>query len=645
MQPVPTGRDAAKGSNEGLAGTRRRTGHFGAPSILAHVSRMYSRPGPATTGVAHPIASLLNRGLLAWLLVLPAFLYLTPAEIWLVDFHRLPGVPVLAGVLACVLVVLWFGTYERRALCNLLVAAILGAISFCVHAQPLGDHGFWEREAANPFLGASEPLANLVYHGVFLLGGREALDLVAPAAGVVFAWLFLGLCDALFLRPGASDNGPVKKLCSLSLVAVSWHVMFARGYVENPQLSLPFLLLSVRALMRYRTSDSPRRAFLTAAAWLAVACLFHGVNHTLVPALPLLAWLFPPPGRAPLRRLGDVVWALVLWAGLIAAGIGLLLAVGFYVYQGNLHPYMLVPPFLVSGIVDMKSGSPIMLHSPEHLRFVGNILLLASPLVVALPLMLLVRGRKFALASFPHPGLLILALGYCGFTFVFYFMLGFPTDFDLILSIAVLLHLYLLQAGLGLLHDRVGRWILAGALVLSGAGSWSLHAALLVPAAEATGAHPRGGSWSGTVAGTDGAPAPMLFANGRCAELHLRPGEDLILEMRRPPGMDQPAPFAIAYEVGDPGPAASTPLPALAAAAIRCDAPVVSGLQFITNNLFPKTAQLVESGPAPWTTERPWVRKELLARLLPGATLILQGLIEDRPGHRSLTNAVIVHLP
>jgi hypothetical protein len=146
------------------------------------------------------------------------------------------------------------------------------------------------------------------------------------------------------------------------------------------------------------------------------------------------------------------------------------------------------------------------------------------------------------------------------------------------------------------------------------------------------------------VARADGAPVPLLFANGRCAELHLRRGEDLILEMRRPPGMDQPAPFAIAYEVGDPGAGATTPVPALAASA-SCDSAAASGLQFITNNLFAKTAQLLESGPAPWITERPWVRKELLARLPAGATVILQGVIEDRPGHRSLTNAVIVHLP
>ena len=85
-------------------------------------------------------------------------------------------------------------------------------------------------------------------------------------------------------------------------------------------------------------------------------------------------------------------------------------------------------------------------------------------------------------------------------------------------------------------------------------------------------------------------------------------------------------------------------MPALAAA-VGGSASAASGLRFVTNNLLPKTTQLVESKPAPWITERPWVRKELLTRVPAGATVILQGLIEDGQGRRSLTNAVIVHLP
>jgi hypothetical protein len=456
---------------------------------------------------------------------------------------------------------------------------------------------------------------------VFQLGGRDALGYVAPVVGIVFVFAFLSCCDALFARGAAAGAMPaIKRLCCLSLLAASWHLLFTRGYVENTQLGLPFLLLAVADFARYPAAANgraARRAFVAGSAWLAVASLFHGESLALLPALPLIAWLFPPKARAPVARAGDVGLGLLAIVLATAVAVAALAGLGFYVYPGTLHWGMLV------ALGAPAPGAATSL-APEHIRSVGNILLLASPLALLAPLSLAHRaGRRGpGPVGLAHPFLVVLALGYCGFTWVFRFELGFPRDFDLMLSLALLLHLHLLQVAFPLLESRSGRWLLGIVLVAGATLSWSVHGALLVPAdAE-------------RVAAYDLSHAPVLLANGHARELHLRAGEGLILEVRRPPGGQAKAPFALYYATGRELTEGPFPITAVARALRGEPSPAL-----VTDNLHEHAVSaLVRSEPAPWASEPVDVPHA-------GGITVLQGVIEDARGVLVPTNAVIVHWP
>jgi len=419
----------------------------------------------------------LNAGLLVWLVALPVFLYTLGGTVWVAVYHAGPPVVTLVALLVLAGLVIGLGTVWRARSCNASIAVVLGAVYATVHAQPLGDHDIWLRAARHNALGASELLASVVYRLVFLAGGEPAMNYVAPVCGVVFAYLFLSLCDRLFVDGAGRDADLTKKLCSLSFLAVSWHLLFATGYIENPQLSLPFLVLAIGAWSRYRTAAAPRRQLLIGSAWLAVACLFHGQNVALLPALPLLVWLCAPSERSRAQRAADLARGAAVFAGIVAAVLGLLWISPFWIHTGHVSKWIFLPPVSVQGI-------DYALFDAAHFSLVANVLLLASPIVYALPGLLVIPLARRSLLSAPraHPELLILALGYCGFAFFVYFQLGFPTDFDLMLSLAVPLHLYLLRSLVAwAAHGRAAAVTSIAVLLAGAVGSWSVVSALLLP--------------------------------------------------------------------------------------------------------------------------------------------------------------------
>jgi hypothetical protein len=134
-----------------------------------------------------------------------------------------------------------------------------------------------------------------------------------------------------------------------------------------------------------------------------------------------------------------------------------------------------------------------------------------------------------------RPALAIAALGGIGFATVYYIDLGFPLDYDLMVSMCMPVNLCLLQWVAR--APRRARAAAAAGLIAGGCYTWTVMAALLVHDA---GPHPLGR------AGLGSAPVPgLLTANGRSTEVSVRSGEAVLLELWPPATLAVPATFSI----------------------------------------------------------------------------------------------------
>lgn len=437
-----------------------------------------------------------------WIAALLAVLVVDWRALWVLDYHAWPA-PGAVATIAAYLVIVALPAPRSRTLHNALLAAVLALYGFASFVQPLGDYGLWHEQATWSVAGISEPLANATFRLVYLIAGHDAMQLVAPSCGLLFHFLLLTVADRLCTRPDDPHPKRTKQLCDVACLAGPWSLLFTTNFIEQTQLGLPLLLLALLPMCAYTDSARPRRTMLGAAALLGLSATVHGQAFALAPALPLLAWLGrrDRPGRE--KRI-DAALALSLVAAIYGVTLATLWLFGFYLSTGNVYGLLFVP-------LTPSSVSAQTLLNSAHFTTVANIAILASPLVAAAPLVAFsptVRQRWLGNAT-AKPALLLAALGYCGFTFVILFILGFPRDVDLMLGLGVVHHLFLLRtlcASDGARSPMV--WL---TVAIGGALIWTVGASLRV----------------------DRPPAGVsLLVNGRTGVVDVRPGERAVVQVR-----------------------------------------------------------------------------------------------------------------
>ncbi len=444
----------------------------------------------------------LATGLCVWVTALLGLLYGAPGALWVSHYHAYPETGGLVAI-AVYLLIAFVPHRLGRVAHNGMLAVVLGVYGFTSLVQPLGDYGFWHEQARFDHAGASDMLANVLYRLVYLGAGFEGMQFVAPVVGVLFTFFLLVATDELCVRKGDPHSVLTKRFCDMACLAGSWHLMYTRNMVENGQLCVPFLLLAIPSLHRYPSSGTPGRELAIGTGWLAMSAAVHGQAFALFPAVPLIAWLARSQ-RTASQRLRDVGIAALVAVVVLGLAAGATLLSGFMVYAGNIHTHMFVPlrPHRLSryGMFDLA-----------HFRTCANILVLASPLVLAAPLFAVPRSlrRRWLSTLTSAPALLILALGYCGFSFVILFMLGFPRDFDLMLGLGIVLHLCVLRVLCRLGGPRLPLcWL---AVVVGGCLAWSTTSSLRVPRVG---------------------PEERLLINGRVGEVSVRLRERIVIQVR-----------------------------------------------------------------------------------------------------------------
>jgi hypothetical protein len=468
--------------------------------------------------------------MLAAIVISTGSLVVAPGQLRIVAWHAWPQWPLLAAGLAVVAM----AVAARRSSPSLLVRGSLAAAvaAACTQmVQPLGDSVSWRLLATHDSVTWSEPLANVVYRAAFCIGGAEALSWVAPVVGVLFVGCYLRAVDAITAPMGRAAAARVRATGAIVLIGAGWHLVFHRGYVENPPISLPPLMLGLAALARYSRGETP---VVRPAFWLAVACLCHGMNLAMLPALLWCVALRAPRSRPLVAFARTSAHAAVVALATFGVTIAGLVAAGCHLHRGNSQggadgrlfvPWVL-PPGQTHGFAMLDLA---------HFAAVGNLLLLSCPLVLAVPLVMGRRTLRTLRAVVRRtPGPAIAALGGAGSAALFDFDLGFPGDYDLMVGMGAPCSMFLLQFA-ACVPRRVRWWWWAGAGLHAVHNVVVMSALLVAPAAARH-------------------PGDLLTVNRRTGTVVLRTGETAFLELHRPPGTVSPVRFQLWLHFGAPGP-------------------------------------------------------------------------------------------
>jgi len=257
----------------------------------------------------------------------------------------------------------------------------------------------------------------------------------------------------------------------------------------------------------------------------------------------------------------------------------------------------------------------------------------ASPLALAMLLLALRRRPRAAMVADVRrrPALAIAALGGIGIASLYYFDLGFPGDYDLMVSMCTPVALCLLQL-LAALPRATRRWTWP-LLLLGGGAAWAVAGGLLVPL---PGSHPLGAQGLGNLSAPD-----VLKANGRAAMVALRRFEPVFVEVALPAQCTAPAHFSIYGYRGWPAPAAPGENGTRGLAF-----PDPSSRHWDESRILvvvDETTASLLAFPAPALTGR-WISPPVPVDPLVG-TVTIQAVLRDAAGREWASNAVVVQPP
>lgn len=388
-------------------------------------------------------------------------LALFPARAWPFNRGRLPnGTALIAvGVLAAsIIAALRLPVRWRPA----LVALVAGTVYLSGSTVTLGDRAQWLDHLRSRQVFISEPLAQLTYSAAF----RAGLDygVIPVLVGLASAALYLRLGLAIRQSRTTADWLVVGS----TFLANAVHLVFFRGSIENPPLSLPFAILFVGAAWRSFQEGNhgvgwPR--LTRTAAFGALAALFHGQCLFLLPAWWLSLSMRYGQRVSATERAIRVVAAIAVQGILFLGGLALISAFGYRVASGNAlgggDAAMFVPLSPTGGFATFS------FFSWAHFVRVANIALVGAPLFFVAAAM---SAGRHAAAERPQPFLSLIALAYLFFVTLWNFDLGFPGDFDLMLTLSPVLGLWVCEATRGI---RLS-WLAMVAGVLAVAVSWSV---------------------------------------------------------------------------------------------------------------------------------------------------------------------------
>ena len=323
------------------------------------------------------------------------------------------------------------------------VGALVHVVALALLLEPAapGDKGHWLEIAQQPVAWLSDAGANAFYNLVTRIGG---IDYSPPLYGGLTYWVVFALDRRLKETLWAGDDSRFPWTLILYL-CTPLPFLYSYGFVENPQLATPFLLLAIVTLGE---CVQGRRGMWTGSALLGVACFVHGFATFFLPVIPIAAvlrWIGQRSGNSPQRRiLRDVSVGMAACAAAVVLCLMATVTVGISeLHVGNVAGGMDNLRFVPLRHEDLSVWARFVMFSREHFVEFSNIVAYGLPVLLIGPVFLLFRQtRASTLVSSPisSPDAAFYAswaVGYLAFAFLWNFDLRFPTDLDLMSSGAV----------------------------------------------------------------------------------------------------------------------------------------------------------------------------------------------------------------
>lgn len=345
-------------------------------------------------------------------------------------------VSLLVYVLECFLL---FFLKVKNIVKNLLLSSVMLWIFLNVtNVVPLGDHIPWVKSSYGSEAYLSELLASPLRHLVLIITNNiDYIGYIAPIFGFLSIYLYLSFGDN-FVCGGSRLNS---LFWSLSILSTPLPFLFSWYYIENPQLSIPFLLMYIGFMYAYinNHSESSMKFALLATVMLALASMVHGQNFFLAPSIPMILLckeLHHGSIAMFIKLLGR---SLLIYFATICLVFILLKFLDFSIVPGNTNggaDHMMFVPLFAE---DLGELNPHQMFSMAHFFEWSNIILHAAPLyflvLILLPFYSIKINELFKESIF-YQFLVILSTGYLAFIFLWNFDLGMPMDLDLMLSMS-----------------------------------------------------------------------------------------------------------------------------------------------------------------------------------------------------------------
>lgn len=357
---------------------------------------------------------------------------------------------------------------------RLAASTVFFLIIYLSHnAAVLGDRNFWymysgsAREAL-----FSELLGSVFYHIIGYIH-KPFLISIAPILGALTALSFLYYANLLMNK---ANDRKIFFIIALFYAASPIHLIFFNNFIEYTCTSIGFLPPFVYFCTRYFNEDEHTNAIklaAKAAVFISLAMLFHGMNLFLWPVLICCVVL----KNTNIRNK-----AIQILAYIAASAIFCLLVVLIV----KLFGFSIVPGHIDGGgdgrAIKMLHavGSDYQIydmHSKEFFMELSNIILISNFSVPFFLLSVLWLRKKHINKDLASLGtevvLIITTLGFIGFIWLWNFDLGFPNDYDLMLSQGIVFSMLTVFFFLKLCRVlRISKYILLQPVVANIFYSW-----------------------------------------------------------------------------------------------------------------------------------------------------------------------------
>ena len=181
-----------------------------------------------------------------------------------------------------------FRNSKNVLLCYSSLLAILCIYFFGVTNRiTLGDYDLLIAHASDPNISIAEPISYFLYKWIIkYIGNVNYLNLISPIFGIFTLGSYFLLSQLL------SKNLQIKPwLFQIGLIAMPLPFFYTYGYIENTQLSTPFLILFLYFSLRFLIVKNYKFEWLYwcyLSTSMCLAILVHGQNWFVMPIIFLL---------------------------------------------------------------------------------------------------------------------------------------------------------------------------------------------------------------------------------------------------------------------------------------------------------------------------------------------------------------------